>query len=168
MKKILAIAVAAFAFAACGGGNGGSTSSNVEPLKDGVSFETDTYSVMVPTGMEETFRYENTLNLKTPDGDVKFVINHFTGGPTKSQLKMTGDGLKGMVHALDQNCKSDEPKVDGNMVTLRTITEGNVRLDFTYLKEDKVGVTGNYEFPESQAADWEGKFLPILKSVVFK
>ena len=53
MKKILAIAVAAFAFAACGGGNGGSTSSNVEPLKDGVSFETDTYSVMVPTGMEE-------------------------------------------------------------------------------------------------------------------
>ena len=167
MKKILAMAVAVVAFAACGG-NGGSTSSNVEPLKDGVKFEADNYTVMLPTGMEETFKYGDVLNAKTPDGDVKFVINYFTGGPTKSQLKTTGDGLKGMVHALDQNCKSDEPKVDGNMVTLRTITEGNVRLDFTYLKEDKVGVTGNYEFPESQAADWEGKFLPILKSVVFK
>lgn len=165
MKKLFIMALAAVAFAACGGGNG---SSNVEPLKDGVTFECDNYTVMVPTGMEETFRYGDVLNLKTADGDVKFVINYFTGGPTKSQLKTTGDGLKGMVHALDQNCKSEEPKVDGNMVTLKTITEGNVRMDFTLLKEDRVGVTGNFEFPESQAADWEGKFLPILKTVVFK
>lgn len=166
MKKLFIMALAAMAFAACGG-NGGS-SSKVEPLKDGVTFECDNYTVMVPTGMEETFRYGDVLNLKTADGDVKFVINYFTGGPTKSQLKTTGDGLKGMVHALDQNCKSEEPKVDGNMVTLKTITEGNVRMDFTYLKEDRIGVTGNFEFPESQAAEWEGKFLPILKTVVFK
>ncbi|MBP5390857.1 MAG: hypothetical protein J6Y40_02090 [Bacteroidales bacterium] len=161
------MALAAMAFAACGG-NGGSSSSNVEPLKEGVKFEADNYTVMLPTGMEESFKYGDVLNAKTADGDVKFVINYFTGGPSKSQLKTTGDGLKSMVHAWDQSAVSENPVVDGNMVTLKSKLNGNIRMDYTYLKEDGVGVTGNFEFPESQAADWEGKFLPILKSVVFK
>lgn len=167
MKKLFIMALAAMAFAACGG-NGGSSSSNVEPLKEGVKFEADNYTVMLPTGMEESFKYGDVLNAKTADGDVKFVINYFTGGPTKSQLKTTGDGLKSMVHAWDQSAVSENPVVDGNMVTLKSKLNGNIRMDYTYLKEDGVGVTGNFEFPESQAADWEGKFLPILKSVVFK
>lgn len=167
MKKLFIMALAAMAFAACGG-NGGSSSSNVEPLKEGVKFEADNYTVMLPTGMEESFKYGDVLNAKTADGDVKFVINYFTGGPSKSQLKTTGDGLKSMVHAWDQSAVSENPVVDGNMVTLKSKLNGNIRMDYTYLKEDGVGVTGNFEFPESQAADWEGKFLPILKSVVFK
>ena len=166
MKKLFIMALAAMAFAACGGGS--SNSSNVEPLKEGVKFEADNYTVMLPTGMEESFKYGDVLNAKTADGDVKFVINYFTGGPSKSQLKTTGDGLKSMVHAWDQSAVSENPVVDGNMVTLKSKLNGNIRMDYTYLKEDGVGVTGNFEFPESQAADWEGKFLPILKSVVFK
>ena len=166
MKKFFIMALAAMAFAACGG-NGGS-SSKVEPLKDGVTFDCDNYTVMLPTGMEESFKSGDILNAKTADGDVKFVINYFTGGPTKSQLKTTGDGLKSMVHAWDQSAVSEDPVVDGNMVTLKSKLNGNIRMDFTYLKEDKAGVTGNFEFPESQAADWEGKFLPILKAIVFK
>lgn len=165
MKKLFILAVAAVAFASCGG-NGGS-SSKVEPLKEGVKFELDNYSIMLPTGMEETFKLGDVLNASCPDG-AKFVINYYTGGPTKSQLKMTGDGLKGMVHAWDQSAVSEDPVVDDNMVTLKSKIGNNVRMDFSYLKEDRVGVTGNFEYPESEAAKYEGMFLPILKSVVFK
>ena len=165
MKKLFILAVAAVAFAACGG-NGGS-SSNVEPLKEGAKFEMDNFSIMLPTGMEESYKSGDVLNATCEDG-AKFVINHFTGGPTKSQLKQTGEGLKGMVHAWDQSAVSENPVVDGNMVTLKSKIGDNVRYDFTYLKEDRVGVTGNFEFPEAEAAKYEDKFLPILKSVVFK
>ncbi|MBE6243974.1 MAG: hypothetical protein IKH89_05745 [Bacteroidales bacterium] len=164
MKKLFIMAIAAMAFAACGGG---SSSANVEPLKEGVKFEMDNFSIMLPTGMEESYKSGDVLNANCPDG-AKFVINHFTGGPTKSQLKTTGEGLKGMVHAWDQSAVSEEPVVDGNMVTLKSKIGDNVRYDFTYLKEDKVGVTGNFEFPADKAAQFEDKFLPILKSVVFK
>ena len=44
MKKLFVMAAATLFFAACGG-NGGS-SSNVEPIKDGVTLETEKYSVM--------------------------------------------------------------------------------------------------------------------------
>ena len=47
MKKLFVMAAATLFFAACGG-NGGS-SSNVEPIKDGVTLETEKYSVMVTT-----------------------------------------------------------------------------------------------------------------------
>ncbi|MBO7561978.1 MAG: hypothetical protein J6X91_04140 [Bacteroidales bacterium] len=165
MKKLFILAIAAMAFAACGG-NGGS-SSKVEPLKEGVNFDMENYSIMLPTGMEETYKSGDILNASCPDG-AKFVINYYTGGPTKSQLKTTGDGLKGMVHAWDQSAVSEDPVVDGNMVTLKSKLGDNVRYDFSYLKEDRIGVTGNFEFPESEAAKYDGMFLPILKSVVFK
>lgn len=164
MKKFFILAIAAVAFAACGG-NGGS--SKVEPLKEGVKFEMDNFSIMLPTGMEESYKSGDVLNARCEDG-AKFVINHFTGGPTKSQLKVTGDGLKSMVHAWDQSAVSEDPVVDGNMVTLKSKIGDNVRMDFTYLKEDRVGVTGNFEYPSDKAAQYEDKFLPILKSVVFK
>ena len=168
MKKILAIAVAAFAFAACGGGNGGSSSSNVEPIKDGVTMESEHFTIMVPQGMVESWNSMGTINASSEDGAVRLAVTYMEGGPTKSQLKETGANYKAMVHALDQNATIGEPKVDGNVVTLKSTCEGKPRIDFTYLKEDRVGVCGSLVYPEDKAAQWEDKLLPILKTVVFK
>ena len=76
----------------------------------------DNFSIMLPTGMEESYKSGDVLNANCPDG-AKFVINHFTGGPTKSQLKTTGEGLKGMVHAWDQSAVSEEPVVALNVAS---------------------------------------------------
>ena len=170
MKKffVLTLAAVAMLFASCGGGSNSGSSNNVEPLKEGVKFECDHYSVMLPTGMKESWKSGDLLNAQSEDGSVFFTANYYTGGPTKSQLKVTGEGLVGMVHGLNQEAKCEEPKVDGNMVTLKSIADGKVRLDYTYLKEDRIGVTGSLQFPEEDAAQWEEKFLPILKSIVFK
>lgn len=165
MKKLFVMAAAALFFAACGG-NGGS-SSNVEPIKDGVTLETEKYSVMVPQGMEESFRYDNTVNATAEDGSL-FAINFMEGGPTKSQLKTTGENYKAMVHALDQEATIGEPVVDGNVVYLKSTVDGKGRIDYTMLKEDRVGVMGSITCPQDQTDNWEKQLFPILKTVVFK
>ncbi len=168
MKKFFLMAAAALMIAACGSNGGGNSTDNVEPIKDGVTIENENFSITVPQGMKESWNSMGTINATADNGFVRFAISYMEGGPTKSQLKTVGENLKAMVHAMDQDAVIDEPKVEKNLVTLKSTSEGKQRIDFTYLKEDKVGVTGNFQFPEDKAAEWEDKFLPILKSVVYK
>lgn len=167
MKRFFFMAAAALMFAACGGDKGGST-ENVEPIKDGVTMESENFTIMVPQGMVESWNSMGTINATAEDGAVRLAISFMEGGPTKSQLKTTGENYKAMVHALDQNATIGEPKVDGNLVTVKSTCEGKPRIDFTYLKEDRIGVCGSLVYPEESAAQWEDKLVPILKTVVFK
>ena len=116
---------------------------------------------------DESFRYDNTVNATAEDGSL-FAINFMEGGPTKSQLKTTGENYKAMVHALDQEATIGEPVVDGNVVYLKSTVDGRGRIDYTMLKEDRVGVMGSITCPQEQTDNWEKQLFPILKTVVFK
>ena len=166
MKKFLAIAAAALMVAACGGNKGGF--DKVEPIKDGVTIENESYSLMVPQGFKESWNSSGVINASDGEGALFSINYQETGGPTKSNLKQMGENYKSMVHALDQEAKSDDPKIDGDLLTVRSLTGGKVRIDYAYVIENGKGIFGMFTFPEDKAAQYEDKLLPILKSVVIK
>ncbi len=170
MKKLLVfLTLSLLIFAACGGNKEGSDSfKGVEAITNGTVIESENFSITVPEEMVESLNMMQTINATADNGFVRFAATYNTGGPTVSQLKTYAENLVAMVKALDSEANIGKPEVNGKLATLRSVTEGNVRIDFTYLKDDTAGLAGSFKFPEDQAEKWEKQLLPILKSVVFK
>lgn len=174
MKKFffMMLAVSTLALTSCKTDNGENKAEgndnapeNVEAAA-GNAFELANFSVALPDGWKDTYKNDGTLNATNEAGDCKFDATYNDGGPTLDQLKTYADNLAGMKKNAGETV--EDAKIDGKVMTMKSVKDGNVTISYSVMKEDKIGVAGSFQYPEAKAEECEKALDTILKSIKFK
>lgn len=171
MKKIFVftlMAAAMLGLSACGNKTGEGNEGGTEAVETitGITYDGAKFSITYPEGWKETWASEETLNASSEDGTVKLDATFNDMGPALSELGTYAENWTGMME--NQGSTVEKPKIDGKLLTIRSIKDGEVNYHFVIMKEDKIGIAGSLKYPEAQAAEWDGKVAAIAKSVAFK
>ena len=174
MKKIffMMLAVCSLTFMSCKTDNGenkaegADSQENTEQVANGTVIECANFTVALPEGWKDTYKSDTNVNASNEEGDCTFNATYNDGGPTIDQLKTYADNLAGMKK--NEGGTVDEPKIDGKVMTMKSVKDGKVTMSYATMKEDKIAVAGSFEYPEAKAAEAEKLFNTVLKSITFK
>lgn len=161
------MAVAAIGFTSCNkeGAKGGEAADAPEAALAGTPTEGDNYTFTLPegfTGESNVLGYQAKCEADKADFNVAFNET----GPTESQL---GEAMGNWTNMKKNNGETvDEPKIDGNIATLRSTKDGTVNEFFLVVFDGSKGVSGTLSFPEAQAEKYEAMLMPLLKSFKLK
>lgn len=166
MKRTLffmMMAVVAVCFAACKDKNGSAKNENGNEivLKNTFNGNGENFSVSYPDELKEAYTDETTFTGETADKDCRMSVT----------LQQEGDfaDLNKWVEAFKQEGsedeKFDEPEINGNVMTMKSVNTGEVCMYFVVKKDDKNAVVGKYYYRESKTADYEKYFEPIISSI---
>lgn len=129
-------------------------------FSDGASF-----SVAYPEVIKAAYTDETTFTGETADKDCRIDVVFKSDEPDMADLLKYSEIFK---ENADEDEKFEEPKVEGNVLTMRSLNMGEVGLFFVVLKDKQSGVVGKYHYRETRAADFDKYFNAIVKSVAFK
>lgn len=160
------LAVAVVCFTACKdkAGDAKNEKGNEIELKNSFNGNGENFSIGYPDELKEAYTDETTFTAETADKDCRMSVT----------LQQEGDfaDLNKWVEAFkeegSEDEKFDEPKINGNVMTMKSVNIGEVCMYFVVKKDDKNAVVGKYYYRESKAADYEKYFDPIVKSIVIQ
>ena len=169
MKKILflmMLAVVAICFTACKKKTGDAKNENGSEIvfKNTFNGNGENFSLGYPDELKETYTDETTFTGETAEKDCRMSV----------VLEQDGDfaDLKKYAETFKQDAsadeKFDEPQIEGNVMTMKSVNFGEVCKYFVKKKDNKTAVVGKYYFRESKAADYDKYFDSIIKSVEIK
>jgi len=171
MKKLflLMMAVGAMTFVSCNG-NAEKTSGSAAASGDkeevaevkGTVFEGASFTMTYPEILtKETFKSEGTINASDEEGTIKMDAT-FSDMPCKPEdFKTYAEGLIG----LNKESKAEEPKIDGNIMTLKFVNGEDAETNYVVFLDEKGGVAGKFRYPVAKAGEVEPLIEPMLKSI---
>ncbi len=120
----------------------------------------ENFSISYPEILQVGYTDETTFTANAADNDARLDV----------VLKQDGDfsDLMQFMETFKNQAefeKFDEPTIDGNVITMKSVNLGEVCRYFVVKKDDQNAVVGKYYYKEAKAADFEKFFEPILKSV---
>jgi len=189
-KRILMTFVAASSlmFAACGGGNNNATPADNQTATDNKTatesnaandaiipvdasatldktFENDKFSVQYPSALTPKTVEGSDFFIANESGEVTFNFTWNTEGPAISDLQSL---LENYVYMLKSQGTVETQAVKGNKFVIKVSDENTTKYAFGVMKEDKVGVMGEYSYPKENAADFEKYAGALINSIKFK
>lgn len=173
MKKILflVMAVAAMTFTSCDGtqkdgAQSGAASQEQTDAQELNQYEGKSFTVGYPKAWKESYAGEDMLNAGSEDNTINLDITFNGSGPSADQLKQAADNFAGMKK--NNGATVDEPKIEGNVLKLRSVKDGEVDQFFIVVLDGTKGVSGSVKFKEDKAAEAEAALNAILGSVKLK
>ncbi len=195
MKKALfsfAIVAAGLLVVSCGSKGGNSQQQAGEQAEvvvpDGYkTYEFAHFTMSVPEeftpGEEQDYggptnvRYTSEKMLMHDDGDEytssATIDCGYAGaeGATTSQIKEVATNLKLSQEAAGETC--DEPVIDGNIVLMRHYNDSGdgykmITWRWWILTDSGKGISGNINYPETEAKYYDGLAQKIVKTIRFK
>ena len=148
--------------------NNETTTDNTETTEEvkGTTYEGEKFTLVYPESFKETYKSEEMVNASSEDGAIKLDATFNDMGPTLDQLKVYAENYSGMMKS--QGATVEEPNIDGNNLTIKSIKDGEVNMHFVVMKEDKIGVSGSLKYPEDKAGECEPMIKNIMSSIKFK
>ena len=128
------------------------------------TFYSHRFTIGYPEALKERFTDETTFTAETNDKDSRMNVRYEQDG-TFADLSECAEKFK-------QEGSEDEvfekPKVNGNVMTMKSTNLGETCMYFIVKKDAMTGVVGKYYFRSSRAKDFEKYFPSIVNSVDIK
>ena len=175
MKKLffLGLALAAMTLTSCGKKDATGEAKSEEkteettPANFTVS-ESEKFSIAYPDIMKETLNRGNVVNASSEDGSCRIDATFNDHGPAISELNKYAENYPYMIKSLDKDATIEKANIQGNVLTIKSISEGEVNLHFVVMKEDKIGIAGSLKCKEDKISEYEKYLKPIMNSIKFK
>lgn len=142
------------------------TTATADPLAEAVTFEADHFTITYPATMKQTYASRGTVNAKAEDGSCKLDATYNDMGPKLDQLKTYAGNYVGMMK--NGGSTVDEPKIDGKMITIRSVKDDEVNLHFVVMKEDEIGVSGSLKCNKDKETECQQVLQAMMSSITFK
>lgn len=186
MKKVFMtlVAAATLMFAACGGSttnNAGSDAKAGEstgkaaadeavwPVDASVkldqTFDDAKFSVQFPAEFAPKTVSGSDFYVCTESGDAYFQGTYNTEGVDISELASLADNYAFM---LKNDNTVEDPIVKGNRYVIKATNDATVIYSYGVMKEDKVGIMGEFKFPKADAAKYDKYVGAAINSIKFK
>ncbi len=167
---LLIFAVGAMTMVSCSG-NGEKTSTSVAQSSDqeqvaeaqgGNTFEGANFTMTIPEILsKEGYKSDKTINASSEDNTIKMDAT-FGETPCKpADFSKLVDNLK----VLHKEATAEEPKIDGNIMTIKYVKGEDVENYYTVYIDDNAGVAGTFKYPVAKAEEVEALIMPMLKSI---
>ena len=169
MKKtliLMMLAVVAICFTACKKKAGDAKTENGSEMvfKNTFNGNGENFSMGYPDELQEAYSDETTFTAETVDKDCRISVVLEEDGDFADLNKYAGT----FKQDASEDEKFDEPKVDNNVLTMKSVNNGEACKYFVVKKDNKTAVVGKYYYRESKATDYEKYFDPIIKSIEIK
>lgn len=167
IKKLFFAVMAIGMMTACngsaeGGAEGSKAESSAAEVK-GMVYEGDSFTMTLPEGWVDTYKSGTTINAKDESGELTMDAT-FSDYPCKpDDFKTYATNLSGM--SIKKDFKFDEPKIDGNIMTLKAVKDDAVEHNFVVYLDEKAGVAGSFKYPAAKAAEVEPLMMAAIKSI---
>lgn len=168
MKKtliLMLVAIVAICFTACKDKAGdGKENANEIVFKNTFYGNGENFSIGYPDELKEAYTDETTFTAETADKDCRMSVTFQQEGNYADLSKC----VEAFKEEANEDEKFDEPAINDNVMTIKSVNIGEVCRYFIVKKDDKTAVVGKYYYNESKTADYEKYFDPIVKSVVIQ
>lgn len=159
-----------------GGNNGAATETKaaaeefvlpVDPsAKLDKTFDHEKFTVQYPSTLEPQTTLGSDLSFATPDGSVKITGTYNTEGVAVADLASMAENMKAAAGAMGET--AENPIVKGKAYVIKSKTEDKVIYHYCVMKEDKVGIMGDFEMENEAVAEYEKYVGAVLSSIKFK
>ena len=140
--------------------------TNEEIAKDFTKYDGEHMTFSYPEGMKETISTSSMMNAANDDGTVRLDATFNDGGTKADQLEGAGQAWVGMKK--NEGFTPDEPKVEGNVLTLRSVKDDMVDMFFLVVGEGTNNISGSLKFPKAAEEEYAPKFKAMLSTITFK
>ncbi len=186
MKKIVVMTFAALAMlmAACGNKTTQGTGENGQEatVPDGYkTYEGKGFSVSCPQeavkneqwSNEDVFQFNSDAKVKHSDGQEytsSFRMNITYQDSGAADIKELAEYAKNLKYLQEKQMdyKCDEPKVEGDLMTMRGTRDETITTFFSRLGKGGKAATGSISYVKEDAHVYDKEVMPIIKSIKFK
>ena len=177
MKKLFlgTLIVVSTMLIACGsgdakGGENGTDSTKIEAeaTTDGdlVLFEAEEFSFSHPKAMKSKFTSSRVINLVTDDKKASYDMTYMKMGPAVEELQHYAGVNEEKIKNNGEEV--DKPIIEGNVLKIRSVKDGQVKQFFVIAVDGKKSITGELKYDQSLAGEYDAYVDAIIKSYKFK
>lgn len=136
------------------------------------TFENKIFSIGYPADWEETYTSDESLNVASPDDEVRFSITYNEQGPMKNQLKEAVDNWVYMReshgHKVDQKLVREDYALVRTILTDEDDGTKSVEVWYVMISHEPQGFSGTINCPLSRANEATDTLVEMLATLAPK